>query len=90
MQRQAPWLLLALLAAACSSSGRAPESSAEAACARQADDDPVVHETLGKAAGNLDWQWQNEGRIRQAKQDAVTNCLRRRGLASKGGVERPR
>ncbi len=90
--RRALAMSVAALLAACSSPGApvAPPSAAEAACARQADSSPEVKADLGKAAGNLDWQWQHEGQIRQAKRDAITSCLRARGLAAKGGVERPR
>lgn len=84
-------LALALLLSGCSASPpSAPPSPEAEACARQANEDPVVREMLAKAAGNLDWQWQNESRIRIARQDATTRCLRARGLAPMGGVERLR
>ena len=92
MRRRMLNLVLALAAmpiAACSSA-RSPPATPEEACARQADDAPAVRDALGKAAGNLDWQWQHGGEIRQARQDAITDCLRSRGLAPIGGVERPR
>lgn len=81
-----------LLLAACTAAGpsKAPLGAAEDACASQADADPAVKADLGKAAGTLDWQWQHSGQIRQAKRDAITKCLRARGLAPRGGVERPR
>jgi hypothetical protein len=78
---------LCLLLASCS--GPASDSP-EGACARQANDDPAVKELMMKAAGTQQFEWDNAPRIRMAKQDATLRCLRARGLAPKGGVERPR
>ncbi len=83
-------VLLVLLGGCSSGPPPAPRSPEEEACARQANEDPVVRDMQAKAAGNLDWQWQNGNRIRMARQDATTRCLRARGLAPMGGVERPR
>ena len=81
-----------LLAACAAPASRvaAPPSPQEQACASQADQDPALKEALGIAAGNLDWEFQHEPEMRQLRQDAITRCLRARGLASRGGVERPR
>jgi hypothetical protein len=79
------WLALCLLLAACS--GGDP-STPQAACARQADDDPAVKDMQMKAAGSLQYEWDNSERIQLAKRDATLRCLRARGLAPKGGVER--
>jgi hypothetical protein len=79
-----------LMAAACSSPPSSASASQEEACARQANDDPVVRDMLAKAAGNEGWQWHHGNDLRAAKQDAAVRCLRARGLAPKGGVERPR
>ena len=85
-------LLALLLLAACSATPAplADRSPQERACETQADQDPAVRQTLGIAAGNLNWQWQHTSEINQAKRDAVTRCLRARGLAPRGGVEKPR
>ena len=79
-------LALALLAAGCS---RGPtDNSPQAACARQADNDPVVADIVRRGAGTEFYRWDNEKKLAQAKQDATTRCLRARGLAPRGGVER--
>ena len=80
--------MLLLLLGACSGGGEANDPQREA-CARQANEDPTVREMLMKAAGTSDYEWQNSERIRLARQDATLRCLRTRGLAPKGGVERP-
>jgi len=78
---------LCLLLASCS--GPAADTP-EGACARQANDDPAVKELLMKAAGTQQFEWDNAQRIKFAQRDAALRCLRARGLAPKGGVERPR
>lgn len=78
------WLTLCLLVSACS--GR--EATPEQACARQAEDAPTVRELVLKGMGNPNFQWSNEERLKLARRDATLACLRGRGLAAKGGVER--
>ena len=80
-------VLAALLAAGCSGPR---DDSPQAACARQANDDPQVADIVRKGAGTDSYRWDNEKKLAQAKQDATLRCLRARGLAPKGGVERPR
>ncbi len=80
-------LLLALLLAACSGP---VDNSPQAACARQAENDPQVADIVRRGAGTDSYRWDNEKKLAQAKQDATTRCLRMRGLAPKGGVERQR
>ncbi len=63
-------------------------SAAEEACARQANDAPAVRELIIKGAGNPQFQLDNQRQLREARQDAGLACLRARGLAPKGGVER--
>jgi hypothetical protein len=82
--------VILLMAASCSSSPSSAPASQEEACARQANDDPVVRDMLAKAAGDEGWQWHHSTNLRAAQQDATVRCLRARGLAPKGGVERPR
>jgi hypothetical protein len=81
------WFALCLLLAACSGGN---EATPQAACDRQANDDPAVKELQMKAAGTQKFEWDNAERIKLAKKDAALRCLRARGLAPKGGVERPR
>ena len=94
MPRPLNLLPVALLLSACGSSAPAPVpaplSPQEQACAAQADQDPALQEARGISAGRLDWQWQHETQMTQVKRDAITRCLRARGLAPRGGVERPR
>ncbi len=42
------------------------------ACARQAEDDPVVKELIIKGAGNPHFQLEGQDQLRAAKQDATT------------------
>ena len=85
-------LLVPLSLGACGGSGiaSAPVSPQEQACVAQADQDPALKEARAIAAGRLDWEFQHEPEMRQLRQDAITRCLRARGLAPRGGVERPR
>ena len=81
-------LTLALLLAGCS--GGAAPGTPEQACAAQASEDPAIKELMMKAAGSQQFEWDNAERIRLARRDATLRCLRARGLAPAGGVERPR
>jgi hypothetical protein len=58
------------------------------ACARQADDDPIVKELIVRGAGNPHFQMEGQDQLRAAKQDAMLACLRARGVVRQGGVER--
>ena len=66
---------------------RAPGTDQEA-CARQANDDPVVKELIIRGAGNPHFQMEGQDQLRAAKQDAALACLRARGVVRQGGVER--
>ena len=68
----------------------APISPQEQACAAQADQDPALKEARAISAGQPNWEFQHEPEIRQMTRDAITRCLKARGLMSRGGVERPR
>ncbi len=80
-------LLFGLLALAACSRGevRTPD---EAACARQADQDPKVKELIIKGVGSENFQLQSQAALRAAEQDATAACLRTRGAIPRGGVER--
>ena len=60
------------------------------ACRQQAYDDPQYKLQKSIATGTDWYGWWHEDRVNNAYNDAVTNCLRQRGLAPKGGVERQR
>lgn len=82
-----PALAMALMLAACAPAV-APTTPQEA-CRQQVNDDPIVRETLAKAA-EPDWLWQNAGKVEIVKQQAIARCLRSRGGVVRGGVERLR
>ena len=79
-----------LLACGGPSLPRAPLSPQEEVCASQADQDPALQEARGIAASQPNWQFQHEPEMQQIKRDAITRCLKARGLLPRGGVERPR
>jgi hypothetical protein len=82
-------LAVLLLGAALSGCGGGARSvTDQEACARQAEDDPVVKEMIVKGAGNPHFQIEGQDQLRAAKQDANLACLRRRGVVRAGGVER--
>lgn len=86
-----PLLWLATCAQPAAPAPSTARAAAEQACSNQIYSDADVSSDLAKSAGTQDWQWQHSGQfgeIEQTKQDAITKCLRSRGLASKGGVER--
>jgi hypothetical protein len=60
----------------------------QAYCERRADDDPAVKELMIKGLGSTNFAASNQLQLRLAKQDAVTACLRSRGVIPPGGVER--
>ncbi len=79
-----PMVLVLFLLAACSTNETAPER----ACDRAANDDPAVQALILKGVGNPYFQSNSQDELNAAKQDARLACLRSRGLAPKGGVER--
>ena len=68
----------------------APVTPQEQACAAQADQDPALKEARAISAGQSNWEFQHEPEMRQLTRDAITRCLRARGLMPRGGVERLR
>ncbi len=85
-------LMAPLWLAACGgpSPAHAPLSPQEEACASQADQDPALQQARGIAASQPNWEFQHEPEMQQIKRDAITRCLKGRGLLPRGGVERPR
>lgn len=77
---------LVLFLAGCGGSG--PETPQDA-CARQANDAPAVRDLLMKAAGSPYIEYSQQVQLHNARQDATLTCLRTRGLAPRGSVERP-
>ncbi len=82
--RGAVLVLLALLA------GCAPETPVERDCDKAVDNDPTVKLLIIKGLGNPYVLDSSQDELKAAKQDARLKCLRSRGLAPPGGVERPR
>ena len=78
--------LLLVLLAGCGTN----ESPDLRACDRQANDDPAVKELIIKGVGNPYFRNNSQEELRVAKQQARLACLRSRGLAPAGGVERQR
>ena len=78
--------LLLVLLAGCGTN----ESPDQRACDRQANDDPAVKELIIKGVGNPYFQNNSQEQLRVARQQARLACLRSRGLAPAGGVERQR
>ncbi len=75
---------LLLLLAGCGTN----EGPDQRACDRQADEDPIVKQLILKGVGNPYFQNNSQQELSVAKQEARLACLRRRGLAPAGGVER--
>lgn len=84
MRQQAGCLLLLVLAGCGPNS---PNDSPEAACRRQAYDDPTVkHLTIERAEqSSLGAQAQFD--YNKALRDATDACLRQKGIQVRGGVE---
>lgn len=80
-------LLAAMLMPTACAPSTAPTTDQDA-CARQANDDPVVKELIIRGAGNPHFQIEGQDQLRAAKQDATLACLRARGVVRQGGVER--
>jgi hypothetical protein len=81
-------LIVALLLAGCAAATTPP--TPQAACEREAQDDPVVRDMRMKGAGSPSYlAWEQE-RMRIAVQEATLRCLRARGIIRPGGVERPK
>ena len=75
-------LATALLLAGC-----AGASTPEAACERQAENDPAVKLLIVKGVGNPAFLAASQEELAYAKRQATVACLRGRGLAPRGGVE---
>ena len=75
------------LAAALLLAGCARPDTPEAACARLAENDPVVQELIIKGAGNPAFLAASQEELAFARRQATVACLRSRGLAPPGGVE---
>ena len=86
MSRGAVALGLLALLAGCG----APEPPSDRACDAAVYNDPRVKLLIMKSAGSEYLQAADQYKLRAAEQDARLACLRSRGLAPPGGVERPK
>ena len=86
MSRACSWCWPGAGAMAGCGRGASPVPDQEA-CARQAEDDPVVKEMIIKGAGNRTSS-SRAGPAPGGQADATLACLRSRGVVRAGGVER--
>lgn len=88
MNRVAPLLLLAVLLAGCAGTDAMPDPQ----CREAADRDPQVKDKRASNAGKagIDLTERDRNDLALLQKDAYTRCLRLRGLAPPGGVERVR
>ncbi|HEY0421089.1 MAG TPA: phosphoribosylamine--glycine ligase [Acetobacteraceae bacterium] len=86
-----PVLLFTLLALAACSSGRREFPMSDAQCRAEAYDKPEVKEAISRYVG-LTWNAPDAGKAQadELAREAYLNCMRARGLAPPGGVEKPR
>ena len=82
MSRGAALALLALLAAC------APETPVDRSCDAAVDNDPTVKKLAMTGLGNPFFFFDSFEEVQAARQKARLACLRSRGLAPPGGVER--
>jgi hypothetical protein len=89
MRRCGVWLLLALATsvAGCRSWFEPSGNSVEAVCSRQAYDDPTVKQVMIRSMGEPSANPQTQFDYEKALRDATNACLRKRGVAVRGGVE---
>jgi hypothetical protein len=89
MRAGAAALLGMLVLSACGSDEGAggPQSAAQRACDRQADDDPAVKELAIRSLGSQEEAYKLKFTLDQARLQARLRCLRAKGLAPPGGVE---
>ncbi len=80
-------VVVCLLLAACAGRNDPP---AVQACRAQANDDPEVRRLIAASAGSGSFALNHQYELRDARQQATLRCLRARGLAPPGGVEKPK
>ena len=85
MRRHGAWLLLVVLAGC--TWGEPSGNSPEAVCRRQAYDDPTVKQLVIEGMGATGATPQSQFDYEKALHDATDACLRRKGVAVRGGVE---
>ena len=86
MRRHGVWLLPLLpLLMGCASGGQ--DTSPEAACRRQAYDDPAVKHILVESLGDAAATAQGQFEYNLALHNATDACLRQKGVQVRGGVE---
>ncbi len=76
-----------ILAAALLLAGCAGADTPEAACERQANNEPAVKLLIIKGVGNPAFLAASQEELAFLRKQAVLTCLRARGLAPPGGVE---
>ncbi len=84
MRRHGVWLVLFMLTGCASS---VPGDSPEAACRRQAYDDPTVKHLTIESLGQSEAGPGDQYDYNKALRDATDACLRQKGVQVRGGVE---
>jgi len=92
MRRSRVWLLLAFTVslAGCSSWFEPTGNSPQAECRRQAYDDPTVKQLIIRGLGQSGANPQSQFDYEKALNDATVACLKKKGIAVRGGVEQVR
>jgi hypothetical protein len=89
--KQTGWLVVLAGLAGCATNTPIPKVEIPDFCEQSVYADPAVKDEIMKGAGSDGYRNNHQADLAYAKQDAITRCLRQRGMMPKGGgVEAPR